>query len=279
MKYENWHAYENWHGYVLFRFVLMGEVIDLIREVVRLEVARRKQVKEQKAALERMLASLPSSLNPEPTPVAVSGQWLKAKKSTIEKLRFGSLLRDIEPHVDCAPVRGYNSHGEYVILARGPGIKGWLHTNCRPVVYKTAMHYKIMADRMRRACGLPKDVPLEWIFPDQAGLDAERSKLTKANLAAARAKFVALMEGCRFLLNLTEKLDIVLRIRHWKQAKPRKPFSPSAQLAFDQRNTRSLLATVGAKMDLACERWHRSTRLRLIAGFKEFVEQLQESLQ
>jgi hypothetical protein len=32
-------------------------------------------------------------------------------------------------------------------------------------------------------------------------------------------------------------------------------------------------------MELACERWHRSTRLRLIAGFKEFVEQLQESLQ
>jgi hypothetical protein len=196
----------------------------LFVDPIRAEVKRRKKLKEQQEREQRLLEELPVSLNPAPMPGAVSGQWRKARASVLETLRFGSVMRDLEPHVDNGYIFATNSKGERWIVARGPGIRGWLRENCDMVVqYKTAMRYKTLAERMRRACLLPREVPLEWIFPDQAEHDAERRKLTNANLAAARARFVALTKGCRFIANLFDKLDIILHIKHWKLSKPRRP--------------------------------------------------------
>lgn len=188
----------------------------ILYEVVIQAVTQRKEEKERRRRALLAAAKAPASLNAAPSPDDLFRQWRRSRMTLLDTLKLGSMLRDLEPVVDNSFIRITDAKGESVIVGREPGIKGWLAENGLQIRYKTAMGYKVLADRMRRACGLPKDVPLEWIFPDQAGFDGERSQRTKANLPVARAKLGKLLSGCRFISELLGRLDAALNIVHKK---------------------------------------------------------------
>ena len=68
------------------------------------------------------------------------------------------------------------------IVARQPGLKGWLRSNTPDIKYSTAMHYKKLATRLRQLIGLDARGPLEWLLPDNA---EDLSALSPADRKAA----------------------------------------------------------------------------------------------
>ena len=260
-------------AYTNFWIVIATELLRLAREAIRVQRAE----KAREARVRRTLARRPVSLNPPPDAAAVSAQWRRAHDSLIETLRFGSLLLDLEPTVDSSPVMRMNKSGtREVIVARRPGLKGWLHQNCRVIGYQTAMRYKTLAERTRRACGLPRDVPLEWIFPDQAAHDKERRARTSAKLAVARAKLVELLAGCDCVAGLFVRLDARLAIVHRKLATPRKGFSPAAKRRMEARAVDALLGVVRQRLGDPAKTLSPEARALLLRGLLGVADELRK---
>jgi hypothetical protein len=97
------------------------------------------------------------------TPAALIEQYGKTRVATLEILRFGAMLCDLdealEKAIDKAPQgrRGDES------------LKGWLETHCPEIKYGTAMGYKALADDMRDYCKIPAKVSLSLAIPNADG--------------------------------------------------------------------------------------------------------------
>jgi hypothetical protein len=96
----------------------------------------------------------PQAYGPPPSPEELAAQWDKTHYSLQEMLRFGEMLSDLEASdlIDNSPILKYDTPGGIpVIVARNPGLRGWLAENCPHIGYKTAMRYKSLAQKARRA--------------------------------------------------------------------------------------------------------------------------------
>jgi hypothetical protein len=188
------------------------------------------------------------------------------------------MLMDLEPTVDSSPVLRYNAACTHkVIVARNPGLKGWLHRHCREIGYRTALRYKNLAESLRKYCGLPTDTPLEWAFPDQADQDGVRRRRTRGDLPAARAKLATLLAECPNVLRLQAKLDVLLSRSHRRLAKPRKPLCANARRRREGRAVETLLRTVRRRADARLPNQERETRGRLMRGLLHLAEEIQAS--
>ncbi|MDD4061270.1 MAG: hypothetical protein PHW08_11320, partial [Kiritimatiellae bacterium] len=89
-----------------------------------------------------------------PNPEAVCAQWARMRpgRDPLEALRFGAMLLNVSQYVDCSPIYGRGKH----IVARNPGLKGWLRENCPEINYVTAMSYRKLAQTTCQAIGLPE---------------------------------------------------------------------------------------------------------------------------
>ena len=132
-----------------------------------------------------------------PKPEAVSAQWekLRARRDPLEALRFGAMLLNVSQYVDCSPIYGRGKH----IVARNPGMKGWLRENCRGINYVTAMSYRKLAQTTCQAIGLPEFLPLEWVMPGTEAEDAAREldPERKAGMKLKRKEFLRQIQACR----------------------------------------------------------------------------------
>ena len=140
-----------------------------------------------------------------PKPEAVEAQWelLRAHRDLIEALRFGGMLLNISQYVDCSAIYGRGKH----IVARNPGLKGWLRENCREINYVTAMSYRKLAQTTCQAIGLPEFLPLEWVMPGTEAQDATReiNPEHKAGMKLKRKEFLRQIQTCRE--KLTRRLE------------------------------------------------------------------------
>jgi hypothetical protein len=256
---------------LVFWRALTGWIIAEARGLRR----RLRHRRARETLITRLAARRPRSLNPPPDAAAVSAQWRRTRGSLLETLRFGSLLLDLEPTVDNSLVKRWNKAGtREVIVARNPGLKGWLHRECRAVGYQTAMRYKTLAKRVRQACGMPADVPLEWIFPDQAGRDAERAATTSSDLAAARARLVEFLVGCGSVARLSARLDETLEITHRKLAQPRRGAAATARRRTGARAVEALLGAVRARAFDPARPLDAEARQLLLGGLLTAAEEL-----
>ena len=154
-----------------------------------------------------------------PKPEAVEAQWelLRAHRDLIEALRFGGMLLNISQYVDCSAIYGRGKH----IVARNPGLKGWLRENCREINYVTAMSYRKLAQTTCQAIGLPEFLPLEWVMPGTEAQDATREinpehkagmKLKRQEslrqIQTCREKLARLLEGAGNVNQLNAALDV-----------------------------------------------------------------------
>ena len=148
----------------------------------------------------------------------VLAQWSKIQRqrNVLEALRFGAMLLNVTQYVDCSPIYGRGKH----IVARNPGLKGWLRSECPDIIYVTAMSYRKLAEITCKAIHLPEFIPLDWVMPETESLDDQRElnpenkfggKLKRheilRQIKACRAELCKLLEGVSNVNQLFAKLD------------------------------------------------------------------------
>lgn len=124
-----------------------------------------------------------------PSPDVIRGQWLLARKrgETLEKLRLGAMLAEIEATVDNSLIR----NEALEIVGRRPGLRGWIRLHCPELAahYKTLMRYKSMADKMQMVSGLHDPDPVLEVLPDAKEAAIENSAEAERKWMAARTEW------------------------------------------------------------------------------------------
>ena len=126
------------------------------------ELARRKGLAQQRRKLRER-----TTTNPCPSPEQLLEAFGHAKDSPASMIRFGSLLEDLECHVDNSAI--FDEKGN--IVGRRGGIRQYLRSELPELAvhYKTVMKYKALAKRFRQAVGISDPVPASAVLPD--GMD------------------------------------------------------------------------------------------------------------
>ncbi len=132
-----------------------------------------------------------------PEPDAVMTQWSKIQRgrNALESLRFGAMLLNVSQYVDCSPIYGPGKH----IVARNPGLKGWLRSSCPGITYVTAMSYRKLAEITCKAIHLPEFLPLDWVLPGTEAMDETRqlNPEDKLSIKLKRREFLRQIRQCR----------------------------------------------------------------------------------
>ena len=198
------------YGYfAMYSFVPMLVILGVYHgcllaiQLIRLLRKKVRQERYHEQARQRRSLRKPHSDNPPPSPEMLAAQWDKVHDSLEEVLRFGSMLVDLEASdlIDNSPILNYDTaNGVPEIVARNPGLKGWLARHCPHIGYKTAMRYKSIFQKAQQV-------------PRQTS-----STMVKNNLT---------------IHDLHEGLYKELKISHYKLRHPRKPPArPDAIHAF-----------------------------------------------
>jgi hypothetical protein len=97
-------------------------------------------------------------------PAVITEQYRRAISGTLEVLRFGAMLMDVELNLT-----------REIKIDRGRGrptdgtLKEWLEANCPEINYKTAMRFKALAEEMKRFCQIPDRLPVSLALPGPDG--------------------------------------------------------------------------------------------------------------
>ena len=107
-----------------------------------------------------------STTAPSPTATDIRVAWHFAQGSPEGRLRLGRLLMDLECHVR-NDLRVNWIANRPKIVARLPGIRGWIRENCPELApkYKTMMRFKSLATRARQAAGGTDPLPAGEALP------------------------------------------------------------------------------------------------------------------
>jgi hypothetical protein len=95
------------------------------------------------------------------TPDAVTAQYRRAVAGTLEMLRFGAMLVEIDQDLKRETSKG--------CIQTGESLKAWLESNCPDVNYKTAMRFKHLAEGLQREFNIPAKMRLTSALPDGDG--------------------------------------------------------------------------------------------------------------
>ena len=166
------------------------------------------------------------SLRGVPTPEEIEEEWDIAPRTLSGRLRIGSRLADLKPTLDSRFVFGKTRNGARRIVARQPGLKGWLKKNVPDVKYSTAMHYKKLASRLRQLIGLDARIPLEWLLSDNGEDFSILSPTDREAAAQAKAKLSRLLEENPNFTHLTRAVESglgIMRMVAIRRIQPPKP--------------------------------------------------------
>ena len=133
------------------------------------------------------------SLRGTPSPEDIEAVWDIDPRTLSGRLRIGSRLTDLEPTLDSRFVFKKAKTGSRRIVARQPGLKGWMKKHIPTVKYSTAMHYKKLATRLRQLVGLDARIPLEWLLSDNEEDLSTLSPADRKSAAEAKAKLDRLL--------------------------------------------------------------------------------------
>ncbi len=182
-------------------------------------------------------------LLPCPTPKEVLAQWHKVRgqRNPREALKFGAMLLNITQYVDASPI--YNSHGR--IVARNPGVKGWLRHHCEEINYVTAMSYRKFAEIVAQVIQLPEYLPLEWVLPGTEALDKTRDlnpekqrffKLKEREMldriATCRQRLAKLFEDARSVNEIYGRIDHLTGSQRQRVSVAKKPAATPENLSL-----------------------------------------------
>ena len=168
----------------------------------------------------------PVSLRGVPTPEDIEDIWDIDPRTLSDRLRIGSRLADLEPTLDNRFVFKKTRNGARRIVARQPGLKGWMKKNVPAIKYPTAMHYKKLATRLRQLIGLDARIPLEWLLPDNEEDLSALSPADREAAAQAKAKLARLLAENPKVTHLTQAVESklgIMRMVTIRRIQPPKP--------------------------------------------------------
>lgn len=125
------------------------------------------------------------------TPDALITQYGKARVATLEVLRFGAMLCDLDDALSASVEKAPQGR-------RGDeSLKGWLETHCTAINYGTAMGLKVLADNLRDYCKIPAKVPLCLAIPNAEGTPnlPEESPIPLPKLEKIQARVWDMIDG------------------------------------------------------------------------------------
>ena len=122
------------------------------------ERARRLALAEERRKLRRR-----QTLNERPCMDAIRDALARAHESVEDMVRLGSLLEDLECHVDNSPY--FREDGSFA--GRRGGIRRLLQEEAPDLYarYKTLMKYKALSKRFRQAVGVGDPIPASSVLP------------------------------------------------------------------------------------------------------------------
>ena len=123
------------------------------------ERARRLGLAEERRRIRRR-----RTVNAMPDAETLLAAFRKAKDSVEDMIRFGSLIEDLECHVDNTP---YFENG--CLVGRRGGIRRHLEREVPPLFerYKTVMKYKALSKKFRQALGVSDPLPASALLPGE----------------------------------------------------------------------------------------------------------------
>jgi len=108
------------------------------------------------------------------SPEAVTSQYRLAVAGTLEMLRFGAMLVEVDSDLSRS-TRG-NQHQD-----GNGGLEKWLTENCPQVNYKTAMRFKRLAEGLQREFKIPAKMRLTDALPTSDGSKPESTRMFDGN--------------------------------------------------------------------------------------------------
>ena len=171
-------------------WVMRRQIDRHIRRLKRPGYYERELARRQELARERRKLLRRSTLNPCPTDDELREAFARAKESPADMIRFGSLLEDLECHVDNSAI----FDGEGNLVGRRGGIRRYLALNVPELSarYKTVMRYKALAKRFRQALGVSDPVPAAMLLPE-----AERTENPAEPADPGRREFASVSNRMR----------------------------------------------------------------------------------
>ena len=130
------------------------------------ERARRLALAEERRRLRRR-----QTLNERPCMDAIRDALARAHESVEDMVRLGSLMEDLECHVDNSPY--FREDGSFA--GRRGGIRRLLQEEAPDLYarYKTLMKYKALSKRFRQAVGVGDPIPASSVLPSaEAAVEA-----------------------------------------------------------------------------------------------------------
>ena len=145
------------------------------------ERARRLALAEERRRLRRR-----RTLNERPCMDALRDALARAHESVEDMVRLGSLMEDLECHVDNSPY--FREDGSFA--GRRGGIRRLLQEEAPDLYarYKTLMKYKALSKRFRQAVGVGDPIPASSVLPSaEAAVEAAGSGGAAAGASAGSA--------------------------------------------------------------------------------------------
>ena len=144
------------------------------------------------------------TVNACPTKEAILEAWKDRKTSHEAAIRFGSLLEDLECHVD----NSLQFDEDGAIIGRRGGIKLWLKENipALALVYSSVMRYKAAAKKLRQIAGIADPTPAAAMLETKCDYEAEKGPAVE--VVRARAIWVEVEKTAgKSVTALFERLD------------------------------------------------------------------------
>lgn len=145
------------------------------------ENARRRALAEERRRIRKR-----TTTNPCPTREQILDGWLHRSDSHEAAIRFGSLMMDLECHLDNSLV--FDDDG--AIVGRRGGVKRWLQENIPALYlrYTTVMRFKSAAQKLRQIAELRDPVPAAVIVdPPSEGEESDGVGLRRGRNPAVSA--------------------------------------------------------------------------------------------
>ena len=192
--------------------------IDAIRHRIKRPIYYTAENARRRAlAAERRKIARRSTTSPIPTPEEVLEAWKHRRESHESAIRFGSMIHDLECHLDNS--LRFDQNGE--ISGRNGGIKRWLEDNLPELFkrYTTVMRYKAAAKKLRQLTEIKDPVPAARILDDSDDPPAEIVRARAIwNEITLRTNFdvTALFNRIDALLD-PERIEETTMLETWKR--------------------------------------------------------------
>ena len=153
------------------------------------------------------------SIHPAPSPATLAAAFeaARGRGRVEEKIRCGSLLRDLEATVDSSLVR--TAAGE--ITGRRPGLRGWIGDHLPRLLnrYDSLMQYRRLAQAFREAHGLRDPYPASILLDDEAPRLFQEPLRRRFEAARKEAKTLLAADAGRTM----KDLRAALARREWRR--------------------------------------------------------------